>query len=168
VLIDDTILIRKTQETELTYVRKTEKDPTNSPYILQWSLQEHKRALTDNPNILHLLVIERLSNKPVGYVLINGLEDENDSIEIKRIAFSEKGKGYGRKMLHLIKQWAFTDMHANRLWLEVVDHNFRAKSLYESEGFKIEGLQREAIKINNNYQSIYMMSILRKEYQENK
>ncbi|MER2061128.1 MAG: GNAT family N-acetyltransferase, partial [Niallia sp.] len=102
-LMDDTILIRKTLEAELTYVRKTEKDPTNSPFILQWSLQEHKRALTDNPNILHLVVVERSSNKPVGYVLINGMEDDNDSLEIKRIAFSEKGKGYGRKMLQLIK-----------------------------------------------------------------
>ncbi|MER2061249.1 MAG: GNAT family N-acetyltransferase [Niallia sp.] len=162
--MDDKILIRKTMETELTYVRKTEKDPTNSPFILQWSLQEHKKALTDNPNILHLLVVERSSNKPVGYVLINGLEDENDSLEIKRIAFSEKGKGYGRKMLQLIKKWAFTEKKANRLWLEVVDHNERAKSLYESEGFKVEGLQREAIKINNNYQSIYMMSLLSREY----
>lgn len=167
VLMDDTILIRKTLEKELSYVRKTEKDPTNSPYILQWSLQEHKKALTHNPNLLHLLVLDKQWNKPVGYVLIDGLEDKNDSIEIKRIAFSEKGKGYGRKMLQLIKKWAFIERKANRLWLEVVDHNNRAKSLYESEGFKIEGLQREALKINNNYQSIYMMSMLRREYQGN-
>lgn len=162
--MDDTILIRKTIEKDLVYVRKTEKDPTNSPYILQWSLQEHKRTITDNPNILHLLVLEKASNKPVGYVLINGLGDEHDSIEIKRIAFSEKGKGYGRKMLQLIKKWVFTEKKANRLWLEVVDHNNRAISLYQSEGFKIEGLQREAIKINNSYQSIYIMSMLSREY----
>jgi len=162
--MDDTILIRKTLEKELAYVMSTENDPTNSPYILQWSLQEHKKAISTDSNLLHLIVLDKASEKPVGYVLINGLEDESNSIEIKRIAFSEKGKGYGRKMLQLIKKWAFTERKANRLWIEVVDHNNRAKSLYESEGFKIEGLQREAIKLNDNYQSIYMMSMLSSEY----
>lgn len=101
--MDDTILIRKTLEKDLAYVISTENDPTNSPYILQWSLQEHKKAISTDSNLLHLIVLDKASEKPVGYVLINGLEDESNSIEIKRIAFSEKGKGYGRKMLQLIK-----------------------------------------------------------------
>ncbi|WP_445505724.1 GNAT family N-acetyltransferase [Niallia sp. 03091] len=161
---NSTILIRKTIESDLSYIITTESHKDNLPYIMQWSRDEHLHAIQQDTNLMHLIVIEKKENKPVGYLLINGLNDSNESIELKRTAFSDKGKGYGRQMLQLMKKWVFTEKKANRFWLDVVDHNQKAKALYESEGFIEEGLQREAVKINNQFESIYLMSMLKKEY----
>lgn len=161
---NNVILIRKTEERDLPYILATESHHDNRSYIINWTLEEHVQAIQSDPNLLHLIVIEKKENKPVGYLLINGLNDPNQSIELKRTAFSEKGKGYGRNMLKLIKEWVFTEKKANRFWLDVVDHNTRAKALYKSEGFVVEGLQREAVIINEQFQSIYLMSMLKKDY----
>lgn len=164
VIENHTIAIRKTKEKDLPYILTTESHRDNISYIVNWTLEEHIQAIQSDPNLLHLIVIEKKENKPVGYLLINGLNDPNQSIELKRTAFSEKGKGYGRNMLKLMKEWVFAEKGANRFWLDVVDHNIRAKALYESEGFIVEGLQREAVIINEQFQSIYLMSILKKDY----
>jgi len=163
-LENDMILIRKTKQEDLPYILKTESDMENSSFIQQWTREEHIDAIVKDPNILHLTVIGNDVKTPVGYLLVNGLLNENDSIELKRTAFSHKGRGYGKQMLTLIKDWAFTQQNANRLWLDVVQHNKRAKKLYEASGFQVEGLQREAVKIMGNYESIYIMSILKDDY----
>ncbi len=161
---NSTILIRRTLESDLSYIITTESHKDNIPFIIQWSREDHLQAIQQDDNLLHLIVMEKKENKPVGYLLINGINSKDESIELKRTAFSDKGKGYGRQMLQLMKKWVFTEKKANRFWLDVVDHNKRAKALYESEGFVEEGLQREAVKINNKFESIYLMSMLKKEY----
>lgn len=163
-LENDMIFIRKTTEEDLPYILRTESDSENSPFIQQWTVDEHIDAIVQDQNLLHLTVISKDLEVPVGYLLVNGLLNENNSIELKRTAFSHKGRGYGRQMLLLIKSWAFTQQNANRLWLDVVEHNKRAKDLYKSAGFHVEGLQREAVKIMGRYESIYLMSILKEEY----
>ncbi|PKG25387.1 GNAT family N-acetyltransferase [Niallia nealsonii] len=164
VIENNVIFIKKTEERDLPYILTTESHHDNMPYIINWTLEEHEKAIRSDTNLLHLIVIEKKENKPVGYLLINGLNNPNQSIELKRTAFSAKGKGYGRNMLKLMKEWVFTEKGANRFWLDVVDHNTRAKTLYESEGFVVEGLQREAVIINEQFKSIYLMSMLKKDY----
>jgi RimJ/RimL family protein N-acetyltransferase len=50
------------------------------------------------------------------------------------------------------------------VWLDVKEYNFSAKSLYDYLGFIQEGLLREAVFHNGKYDSIYVMSILEKDY----
>lgn len=157
------VQLRLTALSDLDFVIKTENHIENNAYILQWTREEHKQALKDS-NIAHFIV-ERISDQtPVGFVILPGLQDMHESIELTRTAFAEKGKGYGRQMLKLIKRWAFEEQKAHRLWLEVIDHNVRAKQLYLSEGFVEEGLKREAVKIQGTFESIYILSILKDEY----
>lgn len=40
----------------------------------------------------------------------------------------------------------------------------RAKKLYESEGFIVEGCLRECLKTFDKWESLIIMSILKKEY----
>ena len=53
-------------------------------------------------------------------------------------------KGLGRACVRLLKRMAFRDLHAHRLWLDVKARNLRAKALYESEGYVVEGTLRTA------------------------
>jgi diamine N-acetyltransferase len=67
-------------------------------------------------------------------------------VEFKRIVVNEKGSGFGHEAVRLVKREVFERYRAHRLWLDVFEHNQRAKALYLSEGFKIEGMLREHVK----------------------
>ena len=78
---------------------------------------------------------------------------------------TEKGKGYGKEALRLVKKMAFQELKAHRLWLDVKEHNVRARHVYESEGFVAEGVLRECIKAEVGFESLVVMSMLCGEYQ---
>jgi len=96
--------------------------------------------------------------------LMSGLTSQNRCIELKRFVITDKGKGFGREALRLCKFVAFQVEKAHRLWLDVVEHNQRARNLYLSEGFVEEGILRECDFYEGNFQSMVIMSILEDEY----
>jgi diamine N-acetyltransferase len=46
----------------------------------------------------------------------------------------------------------------------VMDHNQRARALYESEGFHVEGTLRECVRVDGDFHSLIVLSMLRREY----
>lgn len=77
---------------------------------------------------------------------------------------AEKGRGHGRAALRLVKERAFGELGAHRLWLDVKEENARARRLYESEGFVSEGVLRDSFWTGEGYESLVVMSILESEY----
>ena len=159
---NDDIQIIYTEKQDIAFVVETERDQENAMYIGQWSYEQHENAL-DDLDILHLLV-KNISGHNVGYVIIKGITNQNDSIELMRIVITDKGFGYGKSAVSLIKKWCFEIQQAHRLWLDVREDNIRAQHVYEVQGFKREGILRECIKTESSYQSLVVMSILSKEY----
>lgn len=157
------IEFRPTQPSDLPYVRAAEEDAENSRFIAVWSEEQHLGALKD-PDIAHLLVVSCESEQPVGFVIMAGLQNEHQSVECKRIVITEKGKGYGRATMRAVKRFAFDELSAHRLWLDVKEHNVRARALYEKEGFRYEGTLRECKRESEGFSSLIIMSILGHEY----
>lgn len=135
------ITLRPTTETDLDYVMKMERDPENAPFIRQWSIHQHQSSILDD-NMAHLMVQKTSDNQTIGYVILVGLKNPDQSTEFKRIVINDKNEGYGRELVQLVKKIAFENFGAHRLWLEVMEHNDRAIQLYKSEGFISEGLHR--------------------------
>lgn len=159
----DMLTLRRTEECDLEFVINSEQEPDNAQYVGQWTKEQHLNALQDI-DILHLIVEDTIKQNSVGYVIMAGLENVNHSIEFKRFVICKKGKGLGRETLRLIKKIAFEQLKAHRLWLDVRNENYRAKNLYKSEGFVEEGILRDCIFSNGDYESLIVMSILEKEY----
>ncbi len=132
--------MRPSSEPDLEFVLKLEADPETAPFIHPWSIEEHRAAITD-PGVAHWIVEDAERRVPVGFVILRGLGTE--VIEFRRIAISEKGRGHGTHAIRLVKEAAFGEMGARRLWLDVYDFNDRARSIYEAEGFVAE-LERPA------------------------
>ena len=162
IIQSDRIIVRPTTENELESVIKMERAPENTPFIRQWPIKQHKSAISDE-NMAHLVVENASNNKIIGYIILVGLENYDQSIELKRIVIEEKNKGFGKEALRLVKRIAFESLDAHRLWLEVMEHNHRAIRLYESEGFTPEGVHRESLKQGNCFISLNVMSILAHE-----
>ena len=157
------IKFRLTAKTDLDYVMKIERAAENAAFIRQWSIHQHKSAISDE-NMAHLVVENTSDHKILGYVILVGLENPDQSIELKRIVIQERNKGFGKEALQLVKKIVFVDLGMHRLWLEVMEHNGRAIRLYESEGFTSEGVHRESMKQGKHFLSLKVMSILAHEY----
>jgi RimJ/RimL family protein N-acetyltransferase len=155
------ISLRNTGENDLDYVLAAEHDPANSIFVIPWSRDEHRQALIQ-PDMAHLIV---QGERELGYVILAGIQDPNETIEFRRIVITEKGKGFGKRAIQLVKELAFERYRANRLWLDVKERNQRARSLYMSQGFVVEGVLRQRLKTETGYESLVVMSMLREEYE---
>lgn len=155
------LILRPTIENDLDFVLEIERDAALERFVTSETVERHKYYLTES-DVRHLIIEAR--GKAVGYGILAGLNDADENIELRRIVIAEKGKGYGRKVLQLIKVMAFEELKAHRLWLDVKDFNSRARHLYESENFTVEGVWRECLKGANGRESIVFMSILRSEF----
>lgn len=157
------IHLRPTTIDDLDFVLSAEQDKENNPFVSQWSLTKHRDSFS-SLDMMHLIVEALPDKRSIGYVILAGLKNPDKSIELMRIVITEKGKGFGKKTLNLVKKMAFEEMHAHRLWLDVRHHNVRAMHVYEGEGFIKEGTLRECVKVGEKYESLVIMSILEDEY----
>lgn len=158
-----TICLRRTTEADLDFVLDAEQNSENREFVSAWTREQHQAACSSED--LRHLVIENLEGKRVGYIILAGLTDPNKSVEFRRIVVTEKNRGYGKKALREIKNFAFEELKAHRLWLDVKEHNTRARHVYKAEGFRAEGVLRECLKTESGYESLVVMSILDDEYE---
>jgi diamine N-acetyltransferase len=164
VIRSERICLRLTTESDLSFVLETEYQEENSQFIIPWSKQQHRAALQDE-DVLHAIIETDVEKRAIGYVIIKGLRNVNQSIELMRVVITEKGQGWGRETLRLIKAWAFETQKAHRLWLDVKENNTRARHVYEAEGFVVEGKLRECLKARDIFESLIIMSMLKDEYE---
>ena len=64
-------------------------------------------------------------------------------LTIRALAVSEQRCGAGRFAMEYAIRHGFDDLGAHRTFLEVVESNYAARRLYESVGFREEGLYRD-------------------------
>ena len=137
----------------------------SSNFIGKNTVEEHLNLIND-PDCLHLTVLHVEDKRLVGHIILNGIQNKNKSLEFRRIFINEKGKGFGRESINLIKKICFNNLNYHRLWLDVHVDNNNAIQLYESENFIKEGTLREAILTENGFKSIYIYSIMEQDYQK--
>ncbi len=155
--------LRATGPGDLDYVLGAEQHPDNREWLLAWSPAQHRAALAD-PALRHLLA--EAAGAPVGFAILAGLDSPHRSIECRRVVVTEKGRGLGRALLREVMALAFGELGAHRLWLDTQTRNARALALYESEGFRREGVLRECWRENDAWQSLVVLSLLEGEYRD--
>ena len=135
----------------------------NSRFVCKYSAARHKE-LIESENDLHLYIHRLDNDKLIGHMLCFGLDNPNKVLEFRRFTIMEKGQGFGREALQLLKKLCFEELKFHRLWLDVFDDNEVAIKLYESEGFICEGTLRDIFISAGKYRSQRIYSILEDEY----
>jgi RimJ/RimL family protein N-acetyltransferase len=158
------VRLRPTMTSDLDYVVSLEQAPENSEFITPWERTQHEGAVRF-PDFRHFIVEAGAAFDAAGFVILQGCRNPHGSVELKRIVLQPKGRGFGRACVRLLKQMAFRDLKAHRLWLDVKTLNHRATVLYVSEGFIEEGRLRESVRVAGGYDSLIVMSMLDREYQ---
>ena len=160
--LEGRVRLRPTGEDDLDFVLREEGDEANRPFIGRWPRGRHLEALADE-DVEHSIAEDGIG-VPVGYAILTGVGDSGRILCLKRLMVAEKGRGYGRAVLRLIRERAFGELGAHRLWLDVKEGNARARSLYESEGFVQEGVLRDSLWTGEVHETLVVMSILESEY----
>lgn len=172
------IRLRPTLQSDITYVLSLEQDADNLPFITPWERTQHEAAIRI-PDMRHFIVEGGAAFEPVGFMILIGCRNPHDSIELKRMVIQGKGQGLGRAALRVAKRLAFDELGAHRFWLDVKSRNVRAKALYDSEGFVVEGMLREAVRLEpprsagaraageaaDQFDSLIVLSMLRREFE---
>ena len=102
------------------------------------------------------------SGKPVGYFLLRDADWEAGSIRIGFIVVdvSQRGKGYGKQMLALAKQYCFEILGMKRMTLGVFHINRRAMECYEKMGFRPYATDEETFDFHGREWKVIEMECL--------
>ncbi|AOT70849.1 GNAT family N-acetyltransferase [Geosporobacter ferrireducens] len=163
ILESDKLLLLETAYDDLDTVLSIENSGDAKKFVYAWPKDRHLMAIK-NPDEAHLLIQEKSTGETIGYALLSGLTNEDQSIEFRRITLYKRGLGYGQEALELIQKLCFDQYNCHRLWLDVFEDNQRALHLYRKMGFIQEGVLRECKKSDFGYRSMIIMSMLAQEY----
>ena len=142
-LIGNKIWLTNTISKDIDNIVEFEK--SNKQFVHQYPKNRHLALLKDD-DCLHLSIKCLEDDKLIGHMIIFRVCNQNKVLEFRRITINEKGLGYGRDAIRVLKHLCFERLGFHRLWFDVYDDNDRAISLYESEGFVKEGTLRDNIK----------------------
>jgi diamine N-acetyltransferase len=157
------VRLRPTMQSDLEYVLSLEQEGENLPYITPWEKMQHEAAIRF-PDFRHFIIEAGPGLERAGFLILIGCRNQHACIELKRMVVAHKGNGYGHAAVRVVKKIAFDDLGAHRFWLDVKMRNTRAQALYVKEGFQQEGVLREAVRVQDGYDSLVVMSMLASEY----
>ena len=156
------MLLRLATSSDLDAIVALERTPVAREFVGQWSEDRH-RATLDSTDARYY-VSETEAAEIQAYAILRGLREDSHAIELKRIVVAVPGRGLGRRILQELQRIAFLELGAHRLFLDVFEDNARARYLYETLGFRYEGIMREAAQRDGRWCNLHLMSMLESEY----
>ncbi|UCH66738.1 MAG: GNAT family N-acetyltransferase [Ignavibacterium sp.] len=102
-------------------------------FICPYAFERHVEEFEKN-EVTYLKI--SFNAKPVGFVLLK-LEDDERSVEFRRIVVIERGKGIGQKVLNEIENYCLNKLKRKRIWLDVFEFNKRGIHIYKKQGYKM-------------------------------
>ncbi len=106
-------------------------------------------------------------DRMIGRIVLADIEDEWKA-EIWRIYIADmalRGRGLGKEAMLAMMKYCFGELKLKRLYLDHYTGN-PAGFLYQSLGFKYEGVLRDNCRKNGKLYDVHLMSMLASEYAE--
>ena len=156
--------LRPATPADIPFLLATEHLPGYEDRIGQWSEAEHRVALASADHAYFVGL--DAAGAPIGFAMLQQLDDPHGNLLFRRIAISQPGQGHGGRLFRGVTGWVFRETAAHRLYLHVYPHNLVASRLYRSCGFVEEGAEREARLLPDGRRvDVITMSLLRREWE---
>ena len=115
---------------------------------------------------LDLAIIDLSNDQCVGEAVLNAWSPADRSCNYRILIGPEgRGCGFGSEATSLVIDYAFENTNLNRICLDVLAFNPRARRAYEKAGFVYEGTSREAFRFDGEYIDDVRMAILRSDWE---
>ncbi|WP_082235111.1 GNAT family N-acetyltransferase [Halobacillus massiliensis] len=148
---------------------------TSSSLLVQWAgssfifplTAKQLKSYREMDNIHIYKAVDE--GKTVGHAALKNIDLINRSARIGHVFIQEasRGKGIGIKMIDKLLDIAFNELKLHKVSLGVFDFNEPAIHIYKKAGFQVDGCLRDHRRVNNNYWSLWEMSILEHEWNAN-
>ncbi|OUE24294.1 GNAT family N-acetyltransferase [Clavibacter michiganensis] len=113
---------------------------------------------------LDLALVDRATDACVGEAVINDWSPEDRSANLRiLIGPAGRDRGLGSEAVRLLVDHAFAATDLERVSLEVMDFNPRARRVYERAGFVAEGRLRAAFRFDDEPVDVIVMALLRSD-----
>ena len=162
------ILLPYTKKHDEATVRWLNDSHVKSTFGLQRSvsLDTHRRWV-ESATDTRIWAITDASCRHVGNVLLK--INEQHATGYFQIYIGEaraRGTGLGSQALQETLQKAFQKLALHRVWLHSLPSNLQARKLYAKFGFVMEGIEREALLVDNHRVDQERWSLLAHEWKE--
>ena len=107
-------------------------------------------------------------NKIVGIAIINNISIFNLSAQFRILAVKKEYRkfGYGVYAAMILGAFLFGELKLNKVYTGKWDHNPNMDEIYKSAGLKLEGIDRENVRINGKWIDRQRWGLLRGEISE--
>ncbi|HKM28223.1 MAG TPA: GNAT family protein [Anaerovoracaceae bacterium] len=167
------LLLRETIFEDCKYFAEWEKLPEVTEFFTIDEDRDYEEIVTEyvtykaDPTKMQFTISLKPGDDPIGKIYVSRINRKEDSLDITRIYIADKnnrGKGYGEEALRMMLEYAFINLHMERVTLDHFTGNKAASDLYQKLGFQYEGIMRNGGKKNGKYVDLHLMSMLRSEY----
>ena len=153
----------------------------DAPFMLEWMYDEEinkgfQKPFLQATNETALNFIRNsFSGEDQHFAYVNEQDEYLGTISLKRISHVNdkaeyavvarkcaQGTGAAKKATEELLQYAFHELGLHKVYLSVLAENIRAQKFYEKCGFKREGLEVDAVKINGEYHDHIWYGIVNK------
>ncbi len=170
-LIGERIYLRPLEKSDAatleTYINDPEVTRTlcvHRPMNLERELEFIERIAKAETDVV-LGIAVKSDDKLIGTTGLHRLDfkDRKAEFGISIGAKEEWDKGYGTEAVRLMVRYGFLTLNLNRIYLRAIEHNARAIRVYESVGFRKEGLLRQDCYRDGRYWDMVVMGILKEK-----
>ncbi len=161
------IRLREIRESDLSFLNKCRNkyavSKSLSSYCPRNIESEHRWFVSDKDEIHFIIEVDE--QKPVGQVSLIHFSNKDRQAELT-IFLDDAfwGNGYGKTATKLMLHYAFIELNLHKIFLHVYQGNDSAKKMYESIGFREEGILRDFVFREGRYLFAYYFGILSDEF----
>ncbi len=118
-----------------------ERRPGYEATVGRWSREEHLAGMADPTH--RYFVARRADGAIAGFIMLQDVAIEADSVLVRRIAVAEQRRGHGRQLLGHALHVIFDELGARSARLGVRAYNASGIALYSSFGMREESRREE-------------------------
>ena len=121
--------------------------------------------LGDQSGALADLVVVGPQDQPIGLVSLWDRSIPHEAAELSIwLGQGHRDSGKGTEALRLALRYAFGDLKLHKVYLRVLEYNARAVRTYEKCGFRVEGILRQEMKVDDQWHDLIYMGVLADEF----
>lgn len=143
-------------------------DSLGAPYRyidIEIDEQWYQNYLKNRDNTLRCAITSNDSEDILGLISLTSINYINRTAILHiMVEKNSQGKGIGTFAINEILKYAFLSLNLNRIELQVLNDNERAKYLYKKIGFMQEGIRRQVCYKDGVYKDMIIMGMLKEDY----